>query len=366
MLTEKQIEMRRTGIGASECAVVAGLSPFATAIDLFNAKVFGAAQAENNAMRAGNFLEDGAAKMYAAHLLAGLSLRKVTTRRHPQRPWQLATVDREIVRGRARVGLVEIKVPGSRHFWNRETGERELAWGTAADEIPAHIACQAQWQMDVLDSEYCDVVAFFLDTRELAVFRQQRNQAVIDDLVRINERFWFDNILKQEPPALDGTAGARTYLNQKYPKNAGSIVPSTEEIDSVADAYAKVCITLKYLEEDKDELGNRLRGAIGTNDGVEGSWGKATWKLDARGKVDYRTVAAEYRLRIELLASAAQNQEAVSDLDAIVEKNRSAPSRVLRVNHKAPLEGPLDLTVIHPGKNDDVPTSPPKLTLVTN
>ena len=366
MLTEKQLQMRRTGIGASECAVVAGLSPFTTVIDLFNAKVFGAAQAENNAMRAGNFLEDGAAKMYAANLISGLSLRKVTTRRHKDRPWQLATVDREIVRGRERVGLVEVKVPGSRQFWNRETGERETAWGIGADEIPAHIACQAQWQMDVLDSEYCDVVAFFLDTRELAVFRQVRNQKVIDDLVRINERFWFDNVLKQEPPPLDGTEGSRTYLNQKYPKNNSTMVASTVEIAEVADSYAKVCETLKYLEQDKDSLGNILRKAIGENDGVEGNWGKITWKLDARGKVNYQALAGELRTRLELIGSTTEAfVDLTNDMDALTERHRGAAPRVLRMNHKRPLEGPMNLDMLRP-KNDDVPTSPPTLTLVTN
>jgi putative phage-type endonuclease len=312
-----------------------------TPFDLWNGKVLGAAAVENNAMRAGNFLEDGVAKMYLRELGEGYRLRRSPTRRHPKHKWMLATIDRMVVANDQAVKLAEIKLPGSRYVWNRATGERDLTWGFSPDAIPAYVACQAQWQMEVTGHNQCDVVVFFLDSRELAIYPQQRNQSLIDSLMRINERFWHDHVIERVPPAIDGTAGASSYLKQHYPKNDAAMIPAPPEADAVARAYAKASADESEAKKRKDEAGNQLRATIGAHDGIEDHWGKATWKLDARGKVNYQELAGALRSRVELLAAKAGTPELATDLDQLVEQHRDPAPRVLRVLYKLPLEEPV-------------------------
>jgi putative phage-type endonuclease len=313
-----------------------------TPFDLWNGKVIGTEVVENNAMRAGNFLEDGVAKMYLRELGDGYRLRRSPTRRHPKRSWMLATIDRLVINDNQAVKLAEIKLPGSRYTWNRTNGERDLAWGFGPDEIPAYIACQAQWQMEVTGHNHCDVVAFFLDSRELAIYPQHRNQSLIDSLVRINERFWHDHVIERVPPTIDGTSGASSYLKQKYPMNAGMMIPAPVEVDGVARAYAKAQADESDAKKRKEAAGNQLRAAIGIHDGIEDHWGKATWKLDARGKVNYQELAGALRSRVELLAAEAGKPELAADLDQLVETHRDPAPRVLRVQYKLPLEEPVE------------------------
>jgi putative phage-type endonuclease len=338
MLSARQMKMRATGIGASECAAVAGYSPFASSWDIYNAKVHGIHPDETNAMRAGTFLEDGVARMYLTTLGDNVRLHRSQSRRHPTEKWMLATVDRDLVRrdGDAQVldRLVEIKLPGSRWGYNQALGAREQVWGYGSpDEIPAYIACQAQWQIEVRSVDKCDVVAFFLDERELAVYPQVRNEKLIDALVAINRRFWFDNVLAQVPPELDGSEASRSYLNHVFPRNSDTVIAAPPEAEALARGYALAARDEKDAIARKELFGNQLRALIGDYAGISDPWGRATWTLDSRGKVDWKAVAGDYRTRAELLAQAAGKPELVVDLDQLAEARRAEPNRVLRVKY---------------------------------
>lgn len=364
MLSERQLRMRTTGIGASEIAIVAGYDPYSTPMDLFNAKVFGATKPQTNAMRAGNFLEDGVAQMYLAELALDQDrqwkLRRARTRRHAKHRWMLATIDREVVASSEEgefehVRIAEIKLPGSRYAYNKHTGERDMVWGHTPDAIPPSIAMQAQAQMAVTGDQECDVVAFFLDTRELAIYRQVRNELLIESLIELNKRFWFDHIVAKQPPQIDGSHGASEYLKRRFPHNDGSLVPAPHGTDLIAREYARAQKAEKAALADKDLLGNQLRELVGRHDGVIGPWGKVTWKCDSRGDVDHKKVAQELRLRVELLAEAAGQPELASDIDALIERCRVEPSRPLRVTYKWALEEPpqpVELTLVPAQESD--------------
>lgn len=334
-------------------------------MDLFNAKVLGVTKVQNAAMRAGNFLEDGVAQMYLGDLRVAedraWKLRKGRTRRHKLERWMLATVDREVFANELadysgdyqRVRIAELKLPGSRYAYNKHTGERDMVWGYTPDAIPAHIAMQVQWQMAITGDCECDVVAFFLDTRELAIYRQHRNELLIESLVELNKRFWFDHIDAKVPPPIDGTAGSTEYLKRRFPGNDGSIVPAPHGTDDIARAYARAQRDEKHAKADKDLYGNQLRELVGTHDGVTGAWGKVTWKHDARGDIDHRALSADLRTRVELLAAAAGKPELAADLDTLTESHRVPPSRPLRVTYKWALESPPDLVLVPEQASED-------------
>lgn len=359
MLSERQLQMRRTGIGASECAAVAGYHPFLTAFDVFNAKVFGTVPDENAAMRAGSFLENGVARMYTDD--TGVKLHKAPTRRHPKHRWMLATVDRYAVVDGERRWLVEIKCPGSRYRYNADLGERELVWGYSPDEIPAYIACQAQWQMEVCGFDRCDVVALFLNSRELAIYPQERNQRVIDALITINGRFWWNNVSQGVPPEIDHSSGAAEYLRQVYPQDTRPMLDEPPAgAHRIAWEYAMALRDERDVQERKKLFGNKLRALVGDAAGFEAPWGKVMWKSNERGSINYRSLADDLRSRLQQLSDARspldpeQIRSIVGDLHEVTEAHRMEPKRVLRVRYTDDLRDQPVPTATCPGCGAEV------------
>lgn len=132
MLTKEQREMRRSGIGASEIAMVAGLAPasWGGPLKVWKSKVE-APPAEpeetNDAIDAGVFIEDGVARWYAAREGVRLSARG-KTERHSTIPWMLCTPDRFVVtnggKNQKRVRLVQIKVAQSDDGYGEEGSDQ--------------------------------------------------------------------------------------------------------------------------------------------------------------------------------------------------------------------------------------------------
>ena len=88
MLTQAQIDIRKTGIGASEIGAVAGLSPYAGPLDIYLRKL---ELVEDNAGEAalwGQRLEPIIAEEYERR--TGIKLSQGETRRHPKEPWIIA------------------------------------------------------------------------------------------------------------------------------------------------------------------------------------------------------------------------------------------------------------------------------------
>lgn len=313
-LTERQLEMRRTGIGASEAAVPAGYHPFMTAWDLWNAKVNGIVEAENNAMRAGSYLEPAVAKWYSDE--TGNAVHKCQTRRHRKHRWMLATADRQVVVDGKRGKLVEIKVPGRR-------GDR---WGYDSDSVPPYVLFQAQQQMAVYEQEEVDVAALFLQTRELAIYSIKRNEELIQSLIEINGNWWRTYVVANEPPPMDGSSGASDWLRQRFGSPDQELVPATAEAEEWARSYASAQELIKSGELVKDLNGNLLRLEIGDHAGVVGPWGKVTWKPQ-RGRTNWKAVVEEVRCRLAGISAG-------DVVDLAIAKHTPPSIRVLRVSFK--------------------------------
>lgn len=316
MLSQRQLEMRRTGLGASEIAAAVGESPFQTPFDLWHLKVLGASQEETQAMRLGSVIEDGICKLYA--LETGLKLRKSRTRRHQTEGWLLATPDREAYEDGHLRRLVEAKSVGPRTAHH---------WGDGPEDIPAYYRCQVAVQMAVTGAEEVDVAALFLQPRDFRIYRIKRRRDIEDALLEGGRRFWFDHVIAGVPPPIDGTEAAREYLATKYPRHKSDLLASTHATELLARQYAAAREAVTAAEKRMLEAGNLLKEAIGEHEGIIGDWGKATWKTEARGDVAYKAMAEALIRRLGLDQAHAEE---------LADTFRGRPSRPLRVKVKDP------------------------------
>lgn len=265
MLTAEQQAIRSTGVGASEVPAVVGLSPYATAIDVWARKV-GLAEpvAETVAMRVGNAVEPAVATLYEQD--RGCKLLLGETTRHRIFGWAIATPDR-IVEGDGR--LVEIKTVGARMARD---------WGAdAEDAIPEYVRAQVEWQMLVCGARRCDVAALIGGT-DFRIYQIERDDELGAMLLDLVGRFWTEHVLTREPPAIDASLSARRAIEARFPCNGGAMLRATPDADAWARKAAAARKALADATAAKEEAENHLRAIIGDADGIAGDGWKATWK----------------------------------------------------------------------------------------
>ncbi len=199
--TAEWLASRQAGIGSSDAAAVCGLDPYKTPLEVYVAKTDGheptGELAEDPAMRWGLLLEPSIARGY--ELETGRTLDKPPPATHRQYPWMLATPDYACP-GR----LVELKTASS----------HSLGWTEEAP--PERVVVQCQHQMAVTGIELCDV-AVLIDGRHFQIYELRRDEAVIEDLIRIELAFWA-RVERREPPEPDWAHASTPELISKIYK----------------------------------------------------------------------------------------------------------------------------------------------------
>ncbi len=210
-LTAEQLEQRRSFIGASDIAAIAGLSPWKDAVDVLNAKLGYQTEGEDNeAAEWGHRLEPIVRQWYTQQ--EPVALAPCGTMRHSTREWCGATLDSKIAGTRR--GL-EIKVVGHRMVFDWDPGDDE--------GIPHYVRAQAAWQMMVVDLDEIDVAALLGGT-QARVWRIRRDAELEARLVEMGDKFWREHVLGGVAPAITGTNSVRTYLDGKYPPPPAPVI----------------------------------------------------------------------------------------------------------------------------------------------
>jgi putative phage-type endonuclease len=268
MLTPEQIEMRKTGIGASESPMIMGESPHGGPIDLYLKKVGLAVEETTAAQKIGNYLEAGVAEYYAAEM--GVRLTPATTLRHPELPWYLATPDRW-VNGRQK--LLQIKMVGQwmAHHWRDDD-----------DGIPDYVRIQVTQEMDVAGVQLCDVCAVLGGT-EPRIYQVEYDAELASYIREMVRSFWFDHILAREPPPVDGTESAHDLLKRLYPIHRAVMLDATDEAESLVSELRAAKVAVARGEHIESLVEQKLKLLIGDAEGMRGPDWAITWRTNKAG-----------------------------------------------------------------------------------
>lgn len=265
MLSEEQQKLRAHTLGASEIAAVAGLNPFRSAHDVWLDKLGLADPHENYATRVGTLIEPIILQLYCEETKAEVAhFGSVIDQR---RPWMSATPD-FFVSGRPCVG--EIKCVG----WRSATH-----WTTEVDGIPDYYRPQLEWQCEVTGAEQAHMAALIGGT-DFRIYEIQRDPELAGLLVDLGAKFWRDNVLGREPPAVDHSEGARRMLAKLYPRNRGPV----KTADATVERIVRELAAFDALDVKRAELDNKLRAAIADADGMKGDGWAVTYRADKNGK----------------------------------------------------------------------------------
>ncbi len=186
MLTNEQLEIRKTTIGASESAAALGISKWKTPLDVYMEKIgMAPMQEDNEAMYWGREFEEPIAKRYEKE--TGESLLPWPPCTSEKHKFMSANLDRVIVNGSS---AVECKNVG---YFSDE-------WGTpGTDEIPTDYLIQVAHQAIVCDLDYVDI-AVLGNRYDFRIYRYNRNPKLEEKIIEGLRKFWHENVLKEIPP----------------------------------------------------------------------------------------------------------------------------------------------------------------------
>lgn len=288
MSRDDWLEVRRTGIGSSDAAAAVGLNPYQSQLELWMEKTGrGAAlpkpdpDDDSTPMFWGSLLESFVAAHYTKK--SGNRVRKTNAvLQHPEHPWMLANIDREVT-GAADVQILECKTAGMNgaKLWR--------------DGVPEYVQLQVQHQLAVTGKAAADI-AVLVCGNEYRCFRMERHDALIARLIEQEAVFW-DYVVKDIPPPVDGSESSALALQALYPEDRGEILDCTEDTD-MNRLFADYCdyrAQREAAESQETLLKQQLQARLGFASGAVFSNGKITWnKSRDSTTTDLKRMAQEH------------------------------------------------------------------------
>jgi predicted phage-related endonuclease len=287
-LTKRQLEIRRSGITASDIRAIVGVDPYGRGPhDVWTDKVIGPANddAETEYQNIGSELEPLAIRLTAAKRKLHVLRRdpQSLTVRHRERSAHVATPDAFLAETALHdpVALCEAKIVG---FYNAHD------WGHADDEIPDWCLVQVTWQSYV--TEIPVVIVGALIGTECRTYRIERDDELTGVLVEAADRFIVDHITPKRPPTVDGSAGSGRMLRALFPRATGPMVRATDEIEAVAKEYFEAKRARDDAEVRLEEQKQLLMTACAEFEGLTGDG----WRLRRGVRKAYTLPALEARI----------------------------------------------------------------------
>lgn len=295
---ERWLAARQEGIGGSEVGALVGISEYETPWSVYNTKKRGGKDlSEVAAVEWGHRLENVVAEKVAEEV--GLVSRfGGGLWAHREKPFLRVTPDRFATKPRAwrAQALIECKTAGDDEHWESGTIHPK---GYGSGSAPLSYQAQCQWQMGILGLPVAYLGCLVLGReRQFFTVEIHFDKDWFGELAAEAERFWFENILADEPPMHDlrhpKTEELLKLLQPKVIKPSVDLPEDTEEW--LAD-YLKAKAELEKAQANMDQVKNYFRMMTG-----EAGAGYLPWpgKKDGLKITSYPEVSST-RVNIEKL-----------------------------------------------------------------
>lgn len=268
--TDLWLQYRNKGIGSSDAATASGLNPFKSQLELWMEKTGRIIPSqpnmnEDSPLVWGTILEPIVAEHYAKR--TGRKVRKVNAiLQHQDHPWMLANLDREIV-GNDDVQILECKTAGmhSAKLW--ENG------------VPDYIQLQVMHQLAVTGQHAADV-AVLIAGQKLEIFRIERDDELIERLIKLEQAFW-QRVKTNTPPPADASASSARALKQLYPNDNHKTLDlkHDHQANSLFSELMRLKAQSSELSKQETLIKHQLQERMGDYSMAEFNDGRISWKL---------------------------------------------------------------------------------------
>lgn len=267
------LEIRKQGIGSSDCAAACGLNPYMSMLELWMIKTGRIQQniedeSDGHApLYWGKRLEPLVAEYYSLH--TNYKVRRVNAvLQHPEpdKHFMLANLDYSVV-GDADVQILECKTTG-------EHGAK--LW---RDGVPLYVLCQVQHQLAVTGKKAAHICVLICG-HETRIFKVTRSESVIQHIINAERHFW-ECVEKDTPPDADASESAAKALQQLYPEHVPLSTTDLSEDEQANQQFEQLIQVRHQIEtgqETFDLLKHQLQAKMQQAERAIFKTGSVTWK----------------------------------------------------------------------------------------
>lgn len=247
------LDQRRKGIGASDAAVILGMSKYRTAYQLWHEKLGIKIDNEMSEEQLWGLVhEPTIAAMY--EIRTGRQIHQVKGfLAHPRWPIRYANLDRV-----ARDRIVQIK-----------TSSVYTGWGPdGSDVIPDEYLIQVTHEMDCAAASLCDLVVLLCGNR-MRIYPIRFNPVLAEEIEKSQITFW-DHVTRRVPPAIDWKhATTSDFIEDLFAPGVKvvTIEDTTEPVNVFVREYLAIGKEEKRIDLAKKEVRAKLVTRMGEDAG---------------------------------------------------------------------------------------------------
>ena len=271
------LKYRKQGIGGSDAGAVCGLNPYRTAMQVYQDKTSeDIEEIDNEAMRQGREFEDYVARRFTE--ATGRKVRRANAMfYHEKYPFMLADVDRMVVGENA--GL-ECKTASPYMADKWEDGKIPLSY---------QIQCCHYMAVCGADAWY---IAVLIYGREFKYYRMERDEEMIADLIRIEQDFWQNYVLKGQMPSPDGSKLADSVIAEYYKQTISETIPLTGFNEKIKRRQ-ELSEIIGRMDTEKRQIEQELKLYLGEAENAENEQYRVSWKAVQSNRLDEKRLKEE-------------------------------------------------------------------------
>lgn len=274
---ENWLRYRKNGIGGSDAGAVCGLNPYRTAIQVYYDKTSEEIEeTDNEAMRQGRELEEYVARRFCE--ASGKKVRRANAMFYDEEnPFMLADVDRMIV--------------GENAGLECKTASPYMAeqWKDGSIPVSYQIQCYHYMAVCRADAWY---IAILIYGREFKYYRIERDDEVIENLIRIEKEFWNGNVIPRVMPDPDGSKTADLAIAERF-KDAQSNTILLSGFDERLRRRQELLTVMEHMEKEKRQIDQELKIYLGDAETAENEHYRVSWKNVSRSSLDEKRLKEE-------------------------------------------------------------------------
>ena len=274
---ESWLRYRKNGIGGSDAGAVCGLNPYRTALQVYYDKTSEEIEEiDNETMRQGRELEEYVARRFCE--ASGKKVRRANAMFYDEKnPFMLADVDRMVVGENA--GL-ECKT-ASPYMTEK--------WKDGSIPISYQLQCYHYMAVCRADAWY---IAVLIYGKEFKYYRIDRDDEVIENLIRIEKEFWNGNVIPRIMPDPDGSKTADLAIAERFKDAQGATIPLSG-FDERLRRRQELLAVMEHMEKEKRQIDQELKLYLGDAETAENENYRVSWKNVSRSSLDEKRLKEE-------------------------------------------------------------------------
>ena len=197
---------------------------------------------------------------------------------HPEYSFMLADIDRWVVGENAGFEAKTTSILNRTKF--------------SQGEFPPNYYVQCVHYMAVTGAERWYLGVLVLN-KAFHVFTIERDEAEIQALIEAEKHFWENHVMKQIPPAPDGSEATSEVIKQLFPEAREAVETALFGYESKIQQYLELDAKVKELEQERDKLKQEIQLAMADAEIGRAQGYIVEWKNQTRQTLDTQRLKKE-------------------------------------------------------------------------